>query len=84
MDIPTDVNAKVTMKIGLKIENIFPQIIMEWPGFVLHENAWSIVSQMDIQVIVIGPDMEGDNLLIGQAGYIVHSEEPCPTECALV
>jgi len=39
MDIPTDVNAKVTMKIGLKIENIFPQIIMEWPGFVLHENA---------------------------------------------
>ena len=39
---------------------------------------------MDIQVIVIGPDMEGDNLLIGQAGYIVHSEEPCPTECALV
>ena len=71
--------------LSFPLKTIFPELTTERPGFVSRKEAQPIVSQSFTRVVIIGPDIEGDNALVGEFGHVVFfNSDPCPPECAVV
>jgi hypothetical protein len=88
---PTNVNNSVTVKIGFEetqrpflLRYLHPQTTTERPPFVSVEKSSLITSIIGQQVVVIGPDIQQNNDLIGSYGLITNSGWILPPGQALV
>ncbi|KAJ6614060.1 hypothetical protein B0H10DRAFT_1950978 [Mycena sp. CBHHK59/15] len=56
--------------IRLKVQNIFPLTTTEFDGSISKADAKPIMSVLGTQVIIIGGDMTGDKMWIGNRGFV--------------
>ncbi|KAJ6576277.1 hypothetical protein B0H10DRAFT_1963588 [Mycena sp. CBHHK59/15] len=54
----------------LKVQNIFPLTTTEFDGSISKADAKPIISVLGTQVIIIGADMTGDKVWIGNRGFV--------------
>jgi hypothetical protein len=88
---PANVNASVPVMVGfrrskIKLKPVYlvPQTTTETPGVVSPDAARPVVSCIGERVVIIGPDLSGNSLLVGNYGLIVNSGHVLEPTHALV